>query len=161
DDAILDLNHDDYYAHSGSWWDVQDSSWLVHFPTRTLTVTAAGPGTVSSTPPMLTSRGTTSSVTLESDSQVRLDASADRGAEFYGWSGACSGDGSCQLTMTSDFSATAVFGTPRPTLRVTITGKGRVASTPLGIDCPGRCSAKFKTGTTVSLRSRPARGWKL
>src|SRR6185312_5222994 len=27
-DFGLDLGHDDYYAHSGAWWDVQDSPWL-------------------------------------------------------------------------------------------------------------------------------------
>ena len=30
DAAILDFGHDDYYAHSGTWWDVQDSPWLRH-----------------------------------------------------------------------------------------------------------------------------------
>ena len=24
----LDFNHDDYYGHSGSWADIQDSLWL-------------------------------------------------------------------------------------------------------------------------------------
>src|SRR5262249_56106416 len=28
--AVLDVGHDDYYAHAGSWWDVQDSAWLRH-----------------------------------------------------------------------------------------------------------------------------------
>ena len=26
----LDAGHDDYYAHSGAWWDLQDSAWLAH-----------------------------------------------------------------------------------------------------------------------------------
>ena len=25
---VLDFNHDDYYGHSGSWPDIQDSLWL-------------------------------------------------------------------------------------------------------------------------------------
>ena len=45
----LDVNHDDYYAHSGSWWDVQDSTWLTHLPQFPLTVTVAGSGTVVAT----------------------------------------------------------------------------------------------------------------
>ena len=27
---VLDFNHDDYYGHSGSWPDIQDSLWLHH-----------------------------------------------------------------------------------------------------------------------------------
>jgi hypothetical protein len=27
---VLDFGHDDYYAHSGPWWDVQDSPFLEH-----------------------------------------------------------------------------------------------------------------------------------
>ena len=29
-ESILDIGHDDYYDHSGSWWDIRDSGWLVH-----------------------------------------------------------------------------------------------------------------------------------
>ena len=26
---VLDVGHDDYYGHSGTWWDAQDSGWLI------------------------------------------------------------------------------------------------------------------------------------
>ena len=45
DNVVLDYNHDDYYEHSGTWWDVQDSAWLRHLnePALSLDVTL-GPG---------------------------------------------------------------------------------------------------------------------
>ena len=33
-DAVLDIGHDDYYDHAGSWWDIRDSEWLVHLEVR-------------------------------------------------------------------------------------------------------------------------------
>ena len=39
---VLDFGHDDYYAHSGSWFDVQDSAWLAHIPSEALAVAANG-----------------------------------------------------------------------------------------------------------------------
>jgi 6-phosphogluconolactonase (cycloisomerase 2 family) len=44
---------------------------------------------------------------------VTLTALAASGSTFGGWSGACSGTGSCQLTMSSDMAVTATF-TPAP-----------------------------------------------
>ncbi|HET8861791.1 MAG TPA: hypothetical protein VFM94_00900, partial [Solirubrobacterales bacterium] len=40
---------------------------------------------------------------------VTLEASADAGSGFAGWSGACSGSGDCVLTIDGDSSATATF----------------------------------------------------
>jgi hypothetical protein len=34
---ILDVNHDDYYAHSGTWDDIQDSAWLHLFAAPVMT----------------------------------------------------------------------------------------------------------------------------
>ena len=49
---------------------------------------------------------------------------------------------------------------PYVTLTVTRTGKGAgtVASTPAGISCGKRCSKRYVSGTTVTLRTKPARG---
>ena len=43
---ILDVNHDDYYGHSGSWIDIQDSAWLhlLGVPRSLLNVALAGAG---------------------------------------------------------------------------------------------------------------------
>jgi hypothetical protein len=45
------------------------------------------------------------------------------------------------------------------TLRVKITGAGRVASQPRGISCPRVCTATFGIGTKVTLRAVASRRW--
>lgn len=51
---------------------------------------------------------------------------------------------------------------PPPTVQyrldVDITGTGRVASQPAGIDCTSKCGAEFATGTQVALTATPAAG---
>ncbi len=42
DTAVLDVGRDDYYGHSGVWWDVQDSPWLARLPQFSLAATARG-----------------------------------------------------------------------------------------------------------------------
>lgn len=80
-DAALDIDHDDYYRHSGAWWDVQDSAWLVHLPLRTLTLAVSGPGSVSSTVAGIACAATCP-VKLDDRSEVRLDAVSATGAEL-------------------------------------------------------------------------------
>ena len=53
----------------------------------------------------------------------------------------------------------AVAGTVA--LTVTVQGTGQVVSQPAGISCPGQCSAHFMPGTSVTLVSTPAEGWKV
>ncbi|AKU93752.1 hypothetical protein AKJ09_00416 [Labilithrix luteola] len=45
-------------------------------------------------------------------------------------------------------------------LTVTLDGVGTLRSTPAGIDCPGKCTASFPTGTEVTIAVTPAEGWK-
>jgi hypothetical protein len=47
------------------------------------------------------------------------------------------------------------------TLTVSITGKGRLVSSPRGLDCSRTCSARFRHGTTVRLTPIAADGWEL
>jgi len=72
--------------------------------------------------------------------QVHLVAVPDSGASFMSWAGACSGTGGCDLTLDADreVSATFVATTPPPAqhrLTVIVQGKGRVTSSPSGLDC--------------------------
>ncbi|MBZ4409448.1 WD40 repeat domain-containing protein [Myxococcus sp. XM-1-1-1] len=46
-------------------------------------------------------------------------------------------------------------------LRVRVVGKGRVTSTPVGIDCSEACDARFATGTRMTVEAEPAEGWRL
>ena len=76
-----------------------------------LTVTRAGNGTVTSSPAGIAC-GATCSATFNSGTVVTLTAIPAAGSAFSGWSGACSGAGSCQVTMTQARAVTATFSVP-------------------------------------------------
>jgi hypothetical protein len=79
--------------------------------THTLTVskTGTGSGTVTSNPSGINC-GSDCSVAYGAGTTVTLTASPAAGSTFTGWSGACSGTGSCQVTMDAAKSVTAGFG---------------------------------------------------
>ncbi len=78
----------------------------------TLSVTRAGEGsgTVTSSPSGV-SCGSTCSASFAGNTSVTLTAAPASGSIFTGWSGACSGTGSCVVSMTAARSVTATFGT--------------------------------------------------
>ena len=77
----------------------------------TLTVSVAGSGTVTSTDGHINCPGTCTH-TYDPNSPVTLNAAAASGWIFAGWTGACTGVGACNLTMTANLSVTAVFIQP-------------------------------------------------
>ena len=95
---------------------------------------------------------------VASGSAVHLDATPASGMVFSGWSGACTGTGGCDLTLTQDAAVTATFA-PAPPSMVTLavqvvgSGSGRIVSSPTGIDCPGTCAMEIASGTPVTLNS--------
>jgi hypothetical protein len=128
----------------------------------TLTVAKAGTGsgTVTSSPAGI-SCGSDCSEPYAPGTVVTLTAAAASGSSFAGWSGACSGTASCQLTMSAARSVTATFNlSALHTLTVSKTGlgSGTVSSSPAGIDCGAQCSASFASGTTVTLTALPEPG---
>jgi hypothetical protein len=61
------------------------------------------------------------SQTYPGGSTVRLTATPSAGSVFSGWSGTCSGTGTCQLTMNSDQAVRATFArVSLPQLRLTV-----------------------------------------
>jgi hypothetical protein len=74
----------------------------------TLNIGVAGNGTVTSSPSGI---GCPSACTMNysSGTPVTLTATPAGGATFNGWGGACSGNGSCLVTMSSLESVTAMF----------------------------------------------------
>lgn len=127
-------------------------------PSIQLSVKAAGAGAgiVSSNPQGITC-GNSCTADFSSGTQVTLTASAMSNSFFAGWSGACSGSGTCAMTLTSNESVTATFS-DLPTLSVSLTGTGQgsVVSNPAGINCGSTCSATFPPATQVTLTATAA-----
>lgn len=69
-----------------------------------------GSGTVSSSPAGINC-GATCSATFSSGASVILSPVADAASTFAGWSGACTGTGTCSVTMDAAKTATATFNT--------------------------------------------------
>jgi hypothetical protein len=168
--VVLDAGRDDYYGHSGTWFDAQDSFWLARLdaPQLALSVSVTGLGRVASELPGLDCPGACS-ITWERGTRVALVATPEPGARFAGWKGACSGNVGCTVAMNAAGAVSATFtrGTPGGTsgttsfrLSVSVSGGGRVLSTPTGISCTRSCSARFGSGSSVSLRAVARKGWR-
>lgn len=132
--------------------------WLLSVVTA-----GAGTGTVSGNG---IDCGTTCTSLLDEGTLVSLVATPAGANIFTGWSGDCTGGGSCSPTMTAARSVTATFVPPTQpyTLTVTVSGSGKVGSSPKGINCGKRCSRSFTVGTNVTLTAIPAKkhqflGW--
>ncbi|MCL4690400.1 MAG: DUF4214 domain-containing protein [Burkholderiales bacterium] len=92
-------------------------------------------------------------------SLVTLTASPGAWSTFTGWSGACSGTGSCQVTMDAARSVTATFTLKTLGLTVSTAGSGTVTSNPAGISCGATCTAAFDATSNVSLTAVALPGW--
>lgn len=151
---LLDANHDDYYGHSGNWVDIQDSLWLhrLDLPQVPLSVTVQGGGLVASEQPGLVCSSACTSQ-WDQGSEVTLDPTPRATTRFLRWTGACSKDYTCRLTLAQAQGATAVFGPQTIAVRATSAGRGRVVCTPT-------CSTHFHAGTRLNLRAVPAKGWR-
>jgi hypothetical protein len=80
--------------------------------------TGTGSGTVTSTPASIDC-GTTCSASYAAGTSVTLTATAAVESTFTGWSGACTGTGTCAVSMTEPRSVTATFGsTPETTEKI-------------------------------------------
>ena len=102
----------------------------------------------------------TCSQSYPSGTQVTLTATPNSGSTFAGWSGACSGTGTCTVTMSAAESVASTFNKSQLLLTVTLagTGTGSVSSNPGGITCPDGCSANFNSGSQVTLTETPGTG---
>ncbi len=126
----------------------------------TLTVTLVGDGIVTSTDGFIICPGMCSHI-YQHDAQVTLNATAAGGWVFSNWTGACTGTGPCNVTMSQAQSVGATFTQLSYTLTVTDTGNGTVTSADGFINCPGTCSHLYLSNTEVALTANPALGWSL
>ena len=124
---------------------------------RLLTVSRAGTGSgsVSSTPAGINC-GATCSANFANSTVVTLTATPSAGSTFGGWAGACTGTGTCQVTMDAARDVTATFSLPL--LTVATSGAGSVTSADGAINCGSLCSASYASGTVVTLTATPAAG---
>jgi hypothetical protein len=151
---VLDFNHDDYYDHSGSWDDIQDSVFLhlLNVPAVPLTVAVSGGGAVQSDEPGV---DCTTSCASQWDPgwHVGLVPVPNAGRRFVRWTGDCTGTGVCTLTLEAAKSVAAVFGPRLVPVRVRVSGNGKVA-------CYPECSPSFPAGTALRLTAHAAKGWR-
>ena len=104
------------------------------------------------------------SATVKNGSVFVLTELANGTSNFTGWSGACSGTGSCVVTMTQNQTVSPTFTAQQDGFSVTVNGSGKITSSPTGISCanpgpPSVCTATFNAGTQVTLTAAPATGF--
>ena len=128
--------------------------------TLSVTKSGAGSGTVTGNPAGIINCGAICSPSVTPGTAIALTATPVAGSSFAGWSGACSGTGTCAVTVNAATSLTATFNLLPMTLSVTKsgTGSGTVTSSPAGIDCGTTCSQPVTPGTAITLTATPAAG---
>ena len=126
-----------------------------------LSLVISGSGTVTSTTAGIAC-GTDCTEDYPVGTKVTLTATPGTGSSFSGWSGACSGTGSCVVTMAQAQSVTATFTVLPVTQALTVTlagsGSGTVTSTTAGIACGTDCTEDYPVGTKVTLTATPGTG---
>ena len=122
-----------------------------------VTKTGSGTGTVTSSPTGITC-GADCSKVFSPGSVVTLTAVAASDSHFAGWTGgACTGTGTCAVTVNAAMMVEARFDT-LCTLTVARQGAsgGTVTSSPAGISCGSDCTEAYVCGTTVQLTAATA-----
>jgi len=113
-----------------------------------LSVSVTGQGTVTSAPAGI-SCGTSCTAELAAGTTVTLTATPSSGSQLAGFGGACSGTGSCTVTMSADTQVTAAFaavgGSAIVTFALVDAAGGPVAG-----------YAPLNSGTTLDISTLPA-----
>jgi Divergent InlB B-repeat domain len=123
----------------------------------TTSISGTGTGTIASTPAGITC-GSDCTESFDHGIVVTLTAMPAVGSTFGGWGGACTGTGSCVVTMTAAASVSAIFTANQYMVTVTTTGAGTVTSLPDGINCGTDCAETVDHGTLMTLTAAPATG---
>jgi hypothetical protein len=117
-----------------------------------------GTGTVTSVPEGINC-GSTCKWPFSPGDMVTLTAEPQQGtSSFTGWGGACSGAGTCSVTMNSNTTVSASFSSNTLGISRVGAGTGTVTSSPAGINCGSTCSRGFPPGASVTLSATPLPG---
>jgi hypothetical protein len=156
----LDVGRDDYYGHSGSWLDVQDSPWLVRLDQQLpFALAITGPGSVTADVPGLQCVQSCTT-TWNAGSELTLTAAPSAGAKLVRWTGGCGGSFDCNVTVGQGTTVSALFAPITYRLVVRVGGRGVVRSSNGRIACPGRCAAETPSWVTTRLTAKAAKGWR-
>ncbi|MBE7447929.1 MAG: hypothetical protein HS111_03260 [Kofleriaceae bacterium] len=136
--------------------EVIDAAFALNY-TITVAKNGNGNGTVTSSPAGITC-GADCDQVYPAGTMVTLTATAAADSTFGGWSGACTGTGTCTVQVNAVVAVTATFALRRYTLTTSkagSTGDGVVTSNPAGITCGGDCEELYDHGTQVTLTATP------
>ena len=141
---------------SGQWVDSLGISgtWTMsklpsHPTTYVLAVTHVGSGTVTSSTAGIDC-GSTCSGSFSSGTTMTLTATPSSGSYFVGWSGDCTGTGSCVVTMNAAKNVTATFDRVPFAIAATGVTAGTVIEVPTV--CPPTISCSAEPVATVTTR---------
>lgn len=156
----LDVGHDDYWAGTAPV-NLQVQPWFRHVQDQVhLDLAISGQGTVTSDLPGIDCTATCGTDWDRGDA-IHLTAAPATGERFVRWSGACTGDSDCGLTLDTSKSVTAQFAPQTYPLTVRVAGSGIVTSLPRGLTCRrGGCTKPFTSYTAVFLTAKAAKGWR-
>ena len=158
----LDVGNNDYYAHGGTWSDLQDSRWLHEPGTEApVAVRVTGSGRVKSADGFLDC-ATACSIGYARGTRLGLVAEAEPGSRFFRWNGSCTGTSSgCDFDTSGPVDAEAVFGPATLALNLKTAGQGRILVTGKpSLTCSGTCAKTVPSVTPVVLTPSAARGWR-
>jgi hypothetical protein len=120
--------------------------------TLTVLKSGTGTGTVGSNPSGINC-GVNCSETYLTVQKVRLTAKADLVSTFSGWSGVCSGTGSCLVTVNGPETVTATFTVKPPAITALSPTSGTVGS---AITITGKYFGPSQGSSVVSFNGVPA-----
>lgn len=143
--------------------------YAAHLPTRQfifrpthslqLGMQGTGSGNVTSTTDNISCNASCNLSRFE-NTKLTLSPRPNNGSVFAGWTGACTGTGTCEVTLSQDAQVGAIFNVITFPLTVSKTGagSGRITSLPVGLDCGTTCSFSFGYDDLVTLHAEPLAG---
>ena len=115
----------------------------------------SGSGTVASTPNGIDCGSSCGMLFDHTGDAFSLTAVADSGSAFTGWGGACSGAGTCSVTLNGEVGVTAFFNKLRTvTINKSGSGDAVLSTAPAGLNCGTTCSAQFPDTVPVTITAQ-------